>query len=200
MRTLILGGFLGSGKTTVLVQLAKHLVSRCGTDIQAGVVILENEISPNGIDSEILSGEQFTVENLFAGCICCTSSGQLADSIAKIRSQYSPEWLIIEATGLAHPDLIKKALWEDSGIEARILVIVDSKRWPVIVRAFPDFVVSQLSDCALILLNKTDQVTGQQLDAVRESVLSYGVSVPVYPICAMKPIPEKTWAPLVGQE
>jgi len=198
MKTLILGGFLGSGKTTVLIQLAKHLVSLQGNGKQASVVILENEISPNGIDSDILAGEQFMVENLFAGCICCTSAGMLTVSIDKIRKEYQPDWLIIEATGLAHPDLIKRSLLEDSGISSKILTIVDSKRWNIITRAFPDFVVSQLSECSLVLLNKTEKLSPDEIDAVHQSVLSYGVTAPVFPICALTPLDPSIWEPVIS--
>ena len=65
MQTLILAGFLGAGKTTVLMELAAFLV-RNGKNI----VILENEISSAGVDNQLLKSKGFQVRNIFAGCVC----------------------------------------------------------------------------------------------------------------------------------
>ena len=107
MKTIILGGFLGSGKTTVLLQLAKYITAK--PDFPQ-VVILENEIGAVGVDNEILEGAALAVESVFSGCICCTGAVDLIDAVQTIESQYEPDWLIVEATGMAQPSSIQTNL------------------------------------------------------------------------------------------
>ena len=94
MKIIILGGFLGSGKTTVLMQFGKYLIRRAGTEDKTStdtpVVILENEISEAGVDNQLLSSANFTVQNIFAGCICCTSTASLCESVKQIENTWNP--------------------------------------------------------------------------------------------------------------
>ena len=94
MNVLIFGGFLGSGKTTALMQLAKYIVRSSTSDKPNKVMILENEIGEVGIDDSFLRGGGFQVENLFAGCACCTVSGELVSAANSIKKEYDPSgWL-----------------------------------------------------------------------------------------------------------
>lgn len=110
MKVLILGGFLGSGKTSLLLQLAYYMTGHLSGDKKYQVVILENEIGEEGIDDKLLRGNGYQVENLFSGCACCTLSGELLSSVSNIEKQLQPQWLILETTGLAYPHLIQK-IW-----------------------------------------------------------------------------------------
>ena len=154
MKIIILGGFLGSGKTTVLMQFGKYLIRRAGTEDKTStdtpVVILENEISEAGVDNQLLSSANFTVQNIFAGCICCTSTASLCESVKQIENTWNPEFLLIEATGMAYPDNIRDVLREEAGKQASILALADAKRWKRVVRAMPQFVISQLKDADVI--------------------------------------------------
>ncbi len=71
MNFLIIGGFLGSGKTSLLLQLASYMREKLGIE---KTVILENEIGEVGIDDRVLSGAGCNVRSIFAGCVCCTIS------------------------------------------------------------------------------------------------------------------------------
>ena len=98
MRIIILGGFLGSGKTSVLLQLARYLVDKeKESSAEFKVAIIENEVGDVGIDDKVLVSEGFSVSNLFAGCACCTLSGELVYSIRNIGKELNPEWLIIDS-------------------------------------------------------------------------------------------------------
>jgi hypothetical protein len=83
LETIIVGGFLGSGKTSVVLQLAKYLTGG-GTDRKVKLVIIENEIGETGIDDKVLSGAGYEVQSLFSGCVCCTLTGELVSSFRKI--------------------------------------------------------------------------------------------------------------------
>lgn len=192
MKTLILAGFLGAGKTTVLLELAKHL-----TQTGQSVVILENEISSSGVDNRLLASRGFTVRNIFAGCICCTSTGELCGDVERIRKEFAPDWLIIEATGMAYPDGIRDALEKDAGIPASILTMVDSVRWNRVLRGLRQFVLSQLQGANAVLITKIDKVDAETLDAVTRSVREFAPDAPIHPICALEPQSDGFWPTLV---
>ena len=204
MKVIILGGFLGSGKTTVLLQFARYLteVSLKGSADggsepvrpgRAPVVILENEISEAGVDNRLLSQANFTVETIFSGCICCTSSAQLSESVRQIRERYDPAWLLIEATGMACPDDVRKNIIELTDIDTHILALADAKRWMRVVRAMPVFVKSQLADADVILVNKIDLVDQEALDAVTANVREFNDSALLCQISAAERQPDAFW-------
>ena len=141
MKIVVLGGFLGSGKTTLLMQLAKYITQQVGAP---QVVILENEIGEVGVDNQLLSGASFSVENIFSGCICCSGAVDLVEGVRKIAADYHPDWLLIEATGMALPSAIRATLKDELKLDAAVLCIVDANRWLRIRKASPDFSVAQL--------------------------------------------------------
>lgn len=195
MRTLILAGFLGAGKTTVLMELASFLV-RAGKQ----VVILENEISSAGVDNQLLKSRGFQVRNIFAGCVCCSSSGVLCRDVELIRREYAPDWLIIEATGMAFPDAIRESLRRELELEASVVTMVDASRWKRVLAAMRQFAVSQLEGASAVLVTKIDKVDDSALHAVTQSVAEIALGVPMYPVCAIRPIPEELWYGILGKE
>lgn len=203
MKIIVLGGFLGSGKTTVLMQFARYLIQSSDKKTDVPVVILENEISEAGVDNQLLSGANFTVENIFAGCICCTSTGALCDSVKKIDQKYHPDWLLIEATGMAYPDNIREVLRDEAGEDASILALADARRWKRVVRAMKQFVTSQLKDAGVILVNKKDLVPEEELQEVLREVKEYNAQAEVIPLCAVEDHTDDFWrhvAELLGGE
>ena len=110
MRILVLSGFLGSGKTSLLMGLARFLAKDADEKDPPRVIILENEAGAQGVDDTLLRSQGFQVENLFAGCACCTVGSELIQSISYIEEKFAPDWLILETTGLAYPGLIRDNL------------------------------------------------------------------------------------------
>ncbi len=191
MKIVILGGFLGSGKTTVLMQFARYLVNT--SDAETPVVILENEISEAGVDNQLLSRANFTVENIFAGCICCSSTAELTWSVHEIEEKYDPEWLMIEATGMAFPDAIRTTLQEAGYEDAGILALADAKRWKRVVRAMEQFVSSQLQDADVILVNKIDLVDEETLAEVKREAAGYNPRARLEAVCAAEQLGDAFW-------
>ena len=105
MNFLVIGGFLGSGKTSFLLQLARYMVEKRGIK---KVVLLENEVGEVGVDDKVLKGAGYQVKNMFAGCVCCTLSGSLPLTIKEIQAQLNPDLIIMETTGMAFPLEIKR--------------------------------------------------------------------------------------------
>ncbi|MBO6010916.1 MAG: hypothetical protein J6P71_03850 [Oscillospiraceae bacterium] len=88
MKVLLLGGFLGSGKTSVLLRLAQYLVSR--GEGGSKVMIIENEIGEVGVDDKLLKSQGLQVRELFAGCACCSGGADLINDIAYIGTTSPP--------------------------------------------------------------------------------------------------------------
>ena len=201
MKVIILGGFLGSGKTSVLLQLAEFLVNQSlNAENTTPVVIIENEIGGSGVDNLLLESQGLTVKNLFAGCACCTSSGQLADTISLLKKEFDPEWIVIEATGLAYPDQIKHTVEAAFDLETGIITIVDAKRWFRLIAAMESFVSGQLENASGVLINKIDCVEENVLNGVIQSVRTYNPTVPCYPISAIEKLTDGFWGSLLKND
>jgi len=156
MNILLFGGFLGSGKTSVILQLAKYIVE----NKKQKVAIVENEIGEVGIDDKIIAQQGLKVTGVFAGCVCCQITGELLEAINEIKATVAPDWLIIETTGLAVPgkvvDLLNKYCHSHSSLKT--IVLVDASRWPELIEVAEPLVLSQLKSADIILVNKVDLV------------------------------------------
>lgn len=200
MKVIVLGGFLGSGKTSVLLQLAEFLVARSlNNENTTPVVIVENEIGGSGVDNLLLENQGLTVKNLFAGCACCTSSAQLEDTVSYLKKEFDPQWLVIEATGLAYPDKIKQTIEDAFLVETEIITIIDAKRWFRLIAAMEPFVSGQLENASSVLINKVDTVDEQKVQSVIESIQTYNKKLSCYPISAIIKIPDDFWERLLDQ-
>ena len=170
MNFLIIGGFLGSGKTSLLLQLIAHMRETLGIE---KTVILENEIGKVGIDDRILSGAGYDVRGMFAGCVCCTMAGEMSLTVRAIERDIAPEWLIMEATGMAFPQNVRENLHDALGVESRICCLVDAKRWPRLLKPMEHLLPQQLKGAETVLINKTDLIDENALRSVRESVTGF---------------------------
>ena len=184
MNIIVIGGFLGAGKTTVLMQLARYLTDRHSGECRYPVVILENEISEAGVDNQLLRRSSFTVENIFSGCICCTSTAQLAYSVREIEENYAPKYLVIEATGVAFPGKIREELVRE-GYSCSILSIADAKRWSRMRLALEQFIQSQMQEADVILLNKVDTAEPDAVQKAEADLRTYNTDALLFPVCAL---------------
>lgn len=199
MKILVLGGFLGSGKTSLLVKLAQYVIGEDENIDGAKVVILENEIGEVGVDDVILTSSGLTVQNLFAGCICCSLSGELIPTLYKLRDEFDPELVIIEATGVACPKQIRDTLLEViKGSDVRICTIVDAKRWDRIKRAMANLVESQLLDADTVLVNKVDLVDADKPDQVIAELREINPDPVFYKVSAMTETDASVWQAVLG--
>ena len=170
MNLLIIGGFLGAGKTSLLLRLIPYMRERLGVE---KTVILENEIGKVGIDDRILSGAGYSVKGLFAGCVCCTMAGELSLTVQAIEKEIAPDWILMEATGMAFPQNVKENLKETLGLDARICCLVDAKRWSRLLKPMEHLLPLQLKEADVVLINKIDTVDADSLISVTESVKGF---------------------------
>ena len=188
MNFLIIGGFLGSGKTSFILELAKYMVEYRG--IQK-VAILENEIGEVGVDDKVLRGSGYQVKGMFSGCVCCTMAGELPINVRRLQKDYDPDWILMEATGVAFPDSIKQNLLKTLGIQAQIVCIADAQRWQKLVKPLGHLLPLQLKDADLVLLNKADLVGREELEAARESIRSINGQTSIVCASAKEGIPQR---------
>ena len=93
MKILIVSGFLGAGKTTLIKEMANKT--------KRDFVIMENEYGDVDIDSNMLKDEGMNIWELTEGCVCCSMKQDFATSILTIANSLDPEFLIVEPTGVA---------------------------------------------------------------------------------------------------
>ena len=198
MKVLILGGFLGSGKTTLLLSLARYLVDSSRSGSVYKVVILENEVGREGIDDKLLRGNGFDVENLFNGCACCTLAGELVSAAYEIEKQYTPDWLIVETTGLAYPGLIQDNLAAGIGMESRVCTVVDVSRWKRLLNAMRELFVGQTERADVVLMNKADLVSEDVLRTVEKDIAEMNPNAARIATSAVGHVEEHVWDMVMG--
>ena len=173
MKLIILGGFLGSGKTSVLIPLAKEMVeSAGGADGSTKVAIIENEIGKVGVDTAFTEGSGLYTTELFNGCVCCTIASSLMDSLNKLEEQMHPEFVILETTGLARPYDVAVQLWDyyDEGMNVTLITVVDASRWLRISKVAGALVDEQVDHANYVLMNKTDLTDEATIAEVEQKI------------------------------
>lgn len=153
VKIILLSGFLGSGKTTLL----KHIMS-LDADMSDTVIIM-NEIGEVGIDGMLLKNLGTDIVELTSGCICCSMSDDLQESIEGILERFKPRYIMIEATGVADPESVSRVI-ADADFKDRVelyktLTVMDAECWTV-RDVFGTLFFRQLKQADTIILNKTD--------------------------------------------
>lgn len=199
MKILLLGGFLGSGKTSVLLPLAKYLAEH-STYAGTRVAIVENEIGDVSIDGITLRNAGLSVTELFSGCICCTLGTELLNGLFEMERTQDPEWVIIEATGVACPGSVKESILESirSVTEVRTAVLCDAERLQLLLKAIINIAPQQIRDADVLLLNKIDLVDEQTLQEAEATIRGLNAEAPVFRICAKEGIDEAVFAAITG--
>ena len=189
MKIIILGGFLGSGKTSVLMQLARRIVALEGGDEEAPkMVIIENEIGEVGVDDKLLKTGGYKVENMFSGCICCSMAGDIVVNLSTIKKDFDPEYVMIESSGVGYPFNIKENIERALGYECKIVTVADAKRWKRLLVPMQMMLSDQLRDSNVVLVNKVDLVDEDMVRFVDESVSGFVPEAKIYNISANKEI------------
>lgn len=198
MKILILGGFLGSGKTTALMQLVHYIVDHSSIEKANKVMILENEIGEIGIDDKFIRSSGLHVENLFAGCACCTISGEMISATERILHVFDPEWLVVETTGIAYPLYIKQNLLSALNLDSRISILVDAARWDRLLIPMNDLLRGQIVESDTVLINKTDLVDASVIKKVTQDITDFDQQTTIHQINAVNQISDEIWKSVLG--
>lgn len=154
MHLLLFTGFLGSGKTSFVVPLAKAV-----TEAKRRVAIIVNEIGEIGIDNQLMRQLDLNVWELLNGCICCTLSGDLVSTLQKLDADYSPDLVIVESSGAANPGNVLSALpyYRGKPLQSvNIVSILDPLRLQMLIEVMTPLITSQIRHADLVIVNKID--------------------------------------------
>ena len=161
MRILLFSGFLGSGKTTLVIKLAQKVVAH-----GQRVAILVNEIGEIGIDNQLMRRLDLDVWELLDGCICCTLSADLVSTLQKLDNDYQPDLIIIEPSGAADPRSILKAMqyYRGSPLESQqTIAVVDPLRLEMLMEVLTPLITAQIQHAGLILISKSDLASSKEI-------------------------------------
>jgi G3E family GTPase len=194
MNLIIVGGFLGSGKTSIILSLA-HFLVESEDSIKSNLVIIENEVGEIGIDDKVLKSDGYSVRELFAGCICCQLTSDLITTLNDINENINPKWVIIETTGLAYPSKILGNINKyGKGIKSiKTVTVVDAERWDELSAITPVLVENQVSQGDTILINKIDLVTEVELQEVESRVKELNPKASIYKVSANIEVKDCIW-------
>ncbi|MDO4293304.1 MAG: GTP-binding protein [Eubacteriales bacterium] len=165
-KVMIISGFLGAGKTTLIMELLKK---RCLQGKRS--VIIENDFGEVEIDRSLLKDAAVDVENLKAGCICCDLKEHFEETLTQALLQ-KPEYILIEPSGVAHLSEVLEVVLklENQGklIFGKAISIVDAKRYHEYLRSYRSLLQDQITYADLILLSHTEGMSAEELEEIRD--------------------------------
>lgn len=149
-------GFLGSGKTSFILNILEIMASR------EKMAVIVNEFGDLGIDGAVLSQRDTEIVELSSGCICCTLSRDLLGQVEMLAQKYSPHRLLIEPSGVATVtslmNILRSLKLEKYVENLRIICIIDAVDFFTFYEQNKLYVESQLKSALLVVINKIDLV------------------------------------------
>ncbi len=174
---LVVSGFLGSGKTS----LVSHLLAQAQ---QRGVriAVVSNELGELGIDRALLGegGESFV--EIEGGCVCCELSDDLIETLEMLHQRVHPDQIVIETSGVALPfdtqlNFWRKPVSEWIGDDTAIVVVNAEQVFEG--RDLEGTFEDQVSSADLLILNKIDLVDEAQLPEIEKELRALEAEAPV---------------------
>ena len=159
----IFSGFLGAGKTTLIKKLIQEAYQG------EKLVLIENEFGEIGIDGAFMQDAGIQVNEMNSGCICCSLVGDFGRALKKVLSEYAPDRILIEPSGVGKlSDVIGAVERIDShDIELNAFTtVVDAKKAKVYMKNFGEFFNNQVESANAIVLSRTQDVTEAKLSEV----------------------------------
>lgn len=170
MNILLVSGFLGAGKTTFI----KELIKRTGTN----PVILENEYGDNSIDAQELqnttSGKnKLEILEFMEGCVCCTMKDSFVNSVLTVFSSLSPEYLIIEPTGVGRlSNIIKniEPLLHDNITLLKPIVVVTPRSYRQNIAEWEELYKDQIINADTVVFSKGENESPDVLSETESAI------------------------------
>ena len=159
----IFSGFLGAGKTTLIKKLIKE--SFAGQK----VVLIENEFGEIGIDGGFLKDSGIQINELNAGCICCSLVGDFRAALQQVVEQYHPDRIVIEPSGVGKLSDVTRAV---EGVAEHLdvqlssfVTVADVNKVKMYMKNFGEFYDDQISHASCIILSRTQNATEEKIAA-----------------------------------
>jgi G3E family GTPase len=163
----VLTGYLGAGKTTLLNRILTH-------EHGQKIAVIVNEFGEIGIDNQLIVDADEEIFEMNNGCICCTVRGDLIRIIANLmRRRDKFDRLVIETTGLADPAPVIQTFFVDEDVQTQthldaVVTVVDAKH--ITQHWDADEAIEQIAFADVILLNKIDLVTTEELNILEQRI------------------------------
>ena len=159
----IFSGFLGAGKTTLIKKLIKEAFAG------QQVVLIENEFGEIGIDGGFLKESGIQINELNAGCICCSLVGDFRTALQQVVEQYHPDRIVIEPSGVGKLSDVTRAVEgvaEHLDVQLNSFVTVaDVNKVKMYMKNFGEFYDDQISHASCIILSRTQNATEEKIAA-----------------------------------
>ena len=158
----IFSGFLGAGKTTLI----KKMISECYKGEK--LVLIENEFGQIGIDGGFLQEAGINITEMNSGCICCSLVGDFGKALNQVISEYNPDRILIEPSGVGKLSDVIGAVEKVTGhdvVLGNTVAVVDAGKVKVYMKNFGEFYNNQIETASAIILSRTDSVPAAKLDA-----------------------------------
>jgi G3E family GTPase len=164
----VLTGYLGAGKTTLLNRILSEPHGK-------KYAVIVNEFGEIGIDNDLIVGADEEVFEMNNGCICCTVRGDLIriiDGLMRRKGKFDA--IIVETTGLADPAPVAQTFFVDENVGKKakldaVVTVADAKWLRDRLRDAPE-AKNQIAFADVILLNKTDLVTPEELREIEARI------------------------------
>jgi len=188
MHLMIITGFLGSGKTTLVMAMAQKAIKQ-----GKKVAIIVNEVGDVGIDGDIMKPLGADVWELYSGCICCTLSADIAPTLEKLDREYQVDLVLMEATGVAEPENILQALPQYHGClsSVRSFSILDPLRIKEVYAVLTPLITNQIIGAEVIIINKLDIAEKEHIEEARRIVNDLNPRASVLEMSARAPLSEE---------
>ncbi|MCQ2496094.1 MAG: GTP-binding protein [Lachnospiraceae bacterium] len=164
----IFSGFLGAGKTTLI----KKLIAEAFKGEK--LVLIENEFGEIGIDGGFLKDSGIEITEMNSGCICCTLVGDFGEALKKVMTQFTPDRIIIEPSGVGKLSDVIKAIGdvaEEAGIVVNnFIAVVDATKCKMYMKNFGEFFNNQIEYAKTIILSRTKNIDEAKLATAVELI------------------------------
>src|SRR5208337_4683541 len=164
----VLTGYLGAGKTTLLNRILSENHGK-------KYAVIVNEFGEIGIDNDLIIGADEEVFEMNNGCVCCTVRGDLVrilDGLMKRKGKFDA--IIVETTGLADPAPVAQTFFVDEDVQKNarldaVVTVADAKWLSERLKDAPE-AKNQIAFADVILINKTDLVSAEELHEVEARI------------------------------
>jgi G3E family GTPase len=182
MRLLLFVGFLGSGKTTLILTLAKRAALE-----RSRVCVLVNEVGEVGIDGEVLRLGDLEVVEITGGCICCQIGVDLVRALRDLEQEFKPDLVIVEASGIATPEGVLDSLrrYPPATLNSvQTVTVVDPVRFEALHEVLTPLIEGQIAGADYVVVTKADEAAAGEVEAAVRVVGELAPAAPVFVVDA----------------
>ena len=175
MKITQIAGFLGCGKTTLVLKLSKKLAR----DGEQKIALVVNEIGDIPVDGKIIEESGMRVKDIGGGCICCETGPYFAKTLVTMYREFGPDHVLVEPTGVAVPHQVKQAA-NMAGRDAKlsmgpVIVLFDATRPAELLDMdmLGRLVIAQVKDADYIAISKIDLVDAAGIAEASQNVKAF---------------------------